>query len=407
MYLSAMSTFSVSFNDPGSVYAAYYSELSSAVAAAGATWVQSLGIVSDTTINILIQFDSKIPTANGGSNGTIPLGIEDGYTIFPAGAMQKLLTGIDLNGAVPDGTITFGSSYLANTLWFDPNPLVRSASMPTNKVDGETVMLHELGHVLGFNGFINGQTGATPLNGSVSTFDRYVVLGDDGTEYFTGPHAEVAYGGPVPLTYGDYGHVANAAPRPGSDLIADLMNGVVLTYTRYSPSHLDVAILEDTEENVSADSILTPYPNGVYLFFDKAHDTQFLTSSASEKTTVLETRRDLVYEGVDLLTTNPANDANSVPIYRFFDTRLGTQFLTASLQERNSILVNRSDLAFEGVGFYEHATARAGDSAVYRFFDNADGTHFYTSDAGACATILATSPDFTLEGIGFYATKAS
>ena len=36
-----------------------------------------------------------------------------------------------------------------------------------------------------------------------------------------------AYGGPVPLTYGNIAHLANNEPRPGSDLLEELMNGVV------------------------------------------------------------------------------------------------------------------------------------------------------------------------------------
>jgi hypothetical protein len=165
------------------------------------------------------------------------------------------------------------------------------------------------------------------------------VAGDDGTAYFTGPQAEIAYGGAVPLTYNDYGHVGNAAPRPGRDLIPDLMNGVETHWaTRYVPSALDVAILKDTEAPISADSVLTPTPDGLYRFFDKSYGTHFFTGSASEKATVLATRRDLVYEGVSLRTIDPAaHDANAAPVYRFFDSVFGTHFLTASTSERDSV----------------------------------------------------------------------
>ena len=58
---------------------------------------------------------------------------------------------------------------------------------------------------------------------------------------------ETVYGGPVPMTYGDYPHFGNEPPRPGSDLIDhELMNGVVFYYgQRYYISPLDLAVLED------------------------------------------------------------------------------------------------------------------------------------------------------------------
>jgi hypothetical protein len=52
--------------------------------------------------------------------------------------------------------------------------------------------------------------------------------------------------GPVPITYGNPFHLGNNSPRPGSDLIPDLMNGVVYYYqTRYDISALDLAIAKD------------------------------------------------------------------------------------------------------------------------------------------------------------------
>jgi len=56
--------------------------------------------------------------------------------------------------ALPDGFITIGPDYLANELWFDPNPLARLIPVPSNKTDAGSVFIHEMGHILGFNGFV-------------------------------------------------------------------------------------------------------------------------------------------------------------------------------------------------------------------------------------------------------------
>ena len=147
---------------------------------------------------------------------------------------------------------------------------------------------------------------------------------------------------------------------------------------------------------------------GVYRFFDTKYGTHFFTASTGERDDILKTRPDLVNEGVGLTAIDPASkDPNAAPVFRFFDTKYGTHFFTASASERDQVMANRSDLTFEGAGFYEHTTQQAGDTPVYRFFDKNFGTHFYTGDGGERATILSTRPDLVDEGIGFYAPKAA
>lgn len=144
----------------------------------------------------------------------------------------------------------------------------------------------------------------------------------------------------------------------------------------------------------------------IYRFFDGVHGTQFLTASLSETQSLQATRSDLVYEGVGLNAVDPAVDSTAAPVYRFFDTKFGTHFYTSSTTERDAVSAARSDLKYEGVGFYEHATAQSGDAAVYRFFDANFGTHFYTSSTAERASIIATRPDLVSEGVGFYAPTA-
>ncbi len=165
---------------------------------------------------------------------------------------------------------------------------------------------------------------------------------------------------------------------------------------------LNAAILDDA--GIAAVNAQTL---NVYRFFDQDDGTQFFTASGQERNTLLQTRPDLTYEGVGLeALANPAGDPNAAAVYRFFDTANGTHFYSASASERDAVIATRPDLVFEGVGFYEHTTQQPGDTPVYRFFETGDGTHFYTSSAGERATILATRSDFRDEGIGFYAPGA-
>lgn len=144
----------------------------------------------------------------------------------------------------------------------------------------------------------------------------------------------------------------------------------------------------------------------VYRFFDTRSGTQLLTSSTAEHDTIVATRPDLVDEGIAMGGTS-ADDPNAVPVFRFFDTGTGTHFFTASASEKDALAITRPGLVPERTSLYEHASAQIGDVPVFRFFEQADGTHFYTSSTVERAAILATRPDMIFEGIAFYAPKAS
>ena len=49
-------------------------------------------------------------------------------------------------------------------------------------------------------------------------------------------------------------------------------------------------------------------------------------------------------------------------------------------------------------------SAQPGDTPVYRFFDTCLGTHFYTANAAEAAT-MQSRPELTSEGIAFYAPR--
>jgi len=208
-----------------------------------------------------VQFNPLLPTITGNSVTSSIVTTTGLFDVFQVSAAAELRTGSDPNGSVADGIITIGTAYLTNELWFDPNPLMRTDPVPAGQTDAQSAFIHELGHVFGFSGFLNQVNGQPPAKNDISAFDQYVTF--DGSDlFFTGPQAETIYGGPVPLTSGNYIHLGNDSPRPGSDLIPDLMNGVVFFRgTRYDISPLDVAILADTGVPVS----IVPGPPSLVL----------------------------------------------------------------------------------------------------------------------------------------------
>lgn len=241
--------FSVSVNDTTGLYASYVNSIASVVLAAAAEWQKFLVNTASIEISVLIIGTSS-GRADGGSLSSGYVGPFGGFDLFQAGAAYELETGIDPNGSVADIQIQIDPAYLTGELWFDATPAT-SNDIPVDRTDALSVMIHEIGHGLGFNGWRDWSTGALP-DDYLSTFDQFVIV-SGGVPYFTGPNARAVYGGDVPLTIGNLFHYGNEF-GPGADLVdGGLMNGVYFYRgERYAISELDAAILADTGLSVIA-----------------------------------------------------------------------------------------------------------------------------------------------------------
>ncbi len=258
---SATIVFNIAFDDPGGTYASYDAAIASSLQAAGARW--SSVLLGSATIDLVVGF-ANIPTANGGSSAVSFVHTNEALNVFEQGAGAKL-HGVDANGSVPDARINLGFNYLMNELWFDPDPFARTAIVPADRTDAVSVFIHELGHIFAFNVYRDSFNGTLPGNYE-TTFDELTRF--DGTNfYFFGSRARALYGADVPVTYGNIAHIGNAAPRPGADLIPDLMNGVAyFRGTRYDISALDLAIACDIGVANRSCAQAIPEPDGLALF---------------------------------------------------------------------------------------------------------------------------------------------
>jgi hypothetical protein len=266
----AAATFSITFsNDASGQFASYYPSIASNVLAAAQTWSQYFSS-TDTSIAIEIQFVDDTMTRSGGESLTTHfVSPVNGTNVFEQTAATKLRTGFDQNvTSTPDVKILLGTNYLVQTLWFDPDPLVRVDMIPSGKRDAMSVFLHELCHGWAFNGWVNQTNGTFPGN-YMSTFDQWTRF-DGANFFFVGPAAEAIYGGPVPLTYGNVFHVGNNSPRPGTDLIPDLMNGVVYSNAwRYYISSLDLTMCADAGVPITNPPVILSHAqwlNGAFAF---------------------------------------------------------------------------------------------------------------------------------------------
>ncbi len=240
----------VQFGTASADYAAFHDDLQRVAVAAGQMWIQHLaGEHAGIDLSVRINF-VDIPTASGRSlDSGFLRWRDDGIGLWHQGAAHELLTGLDPNGDAPDVEFNLGiGGYLQTELWFDPEPWRREAAVPLQHTDAMSVLLHEWGHALAFNGWMDGATGLLP-GPYASTYDNLVIHADHGDGaalYFTGTGAVAAYGAPVPLTLGLHSHFGNADRLADAGLLPDLMNGVAFQRgTRYAISALDLAVLAD------------------------------------------------------------------------------------------------------------------------------------------------------------------
>jgi uncharacterized protein YidB (DUF937 family) len=236
--------FTFTLDDPTNLFGAF-PDLMGNLQAAGQ--ILSTFLSGQGSMDVVVRPDNTIPRGNGGTVTSTFVRTEGAFTIVENGTLSEARTGIDPNDASPDITINLNTVSYLPIQFFDPSGANRTASLPVDQVDFISVALHEIVHALGFQGFreSNGQFSL----GFQSTFDALTAFqgGDPASPvFFNGSNAIATFGGPVPLTSGNFSHIGNPEGQPGAELVSDLMNGVsFLLGTRYSLSNLDLAILAD------------------------------------------------------------------------------------------------------------------------------------------------------------------
>lgn len=221
----------LSFNDPANVLAPFELGIRQSIQAAWNLWEAHFTRSAPIEIEVSVMTGSTTLLASAGSRVTQSTGEFDaGIRVFQVGVAYELATGIDPNGAGPDGEISLGSNlsrFAFRASLDDP--------LPTDKFDAISVFVHEIGHILGFSA--NNRF----LSNSVNTFDRYIT--GTGNLLFTGPAAIAANGGAaVAMDPASPSHLADA-----SDLMA--ANIAVGQIRLIEPVH--IAMLQDAGLPVS------------------------------------------------------------------------------------------------------------------------------------------------------------
>lgn len=221
---------------------------------AGDIWSRYLGD-STATIEVEISLEDLGDTtlAEAGPNSSVSLG----NGVFDSGVTNEIRTGIDINGSAPDAEVVLNSaSFDANEYFIDPDPLLRTAPIAFGQFDLLSIIVHELGHPLGFISF---------SGSNVSVFET-LATGSGSNRVFTGANAVAAFGGNVPLD-ADSSHFEQGLIFPLSGL-SPILDPVFAPRTREYVTQLDVAVLADLGIDVPEPSESADRVFGFDLFDD-------------------------------------------------------------------------------------------------------------------------------------------
>ena len=397
------------------------------VVAAGAAWGRYLAGTAVISVRVMLYPQDNLPadnpqlladTPSSFRDRTAVVGTDNGSSIVEFAPAYRIRTGRAIDGSgEPDVTIRLGERYVKEMLYFDVDPFDRTSPVPADKTEAFGRFVHELGHALGINGFYRGD-GTFDAGNLQSTFDRYITWAANGASQFNGPLAMARYGGPVPLTVNERGHLgSDADPRLFAVAAAEVMNGgTVYEGIRYTVSDLDARILcdigvpcmlqgaiarQDAPAGDAARERAIEYYNGTL-------DHYFVTTMADEIAKLDAGSIAGWARTGESFPVFPVDATGNATVCRYFSAAFApksSHFYSAFANECDAVKRN-PDWQYEAMVFSVNLPDAAGNCAsslapLYRVYNDGSGgapNHRYTTALDVRAAMLARG--WTAEGMG-------
>lgn len=198
-------------------------------------------------VRIRVTATEALPRTTARSGTSTFVASRNGYHVFESSLVAKLRTGAETNGFNQDVDLWLNPVYALGTLWYDPQPLVRTALVPIDRIDAISVFTHALAHAIAFYGWRDHSTGEL-LGVYQSPFDELVAMNAPETgRALRSVSAQALYAGnDLPLTNANIYHIGNAPSREQPDALDDLMHDLDFERgRRYPISRIDLAICRD------------------------------------------------------------------------------------------------------------------------------------------------------------------
>ena len=143
----------------------------------------------------------------------------------------------------------------------------------------------------------------------------------------------------------------------------------------------------------------------IYRFWSDTYNGHFYTGTHSEKKEVVDNFNNEVwyFEGVGYYAYPTNYCEGKDEVYRFWSSTYDHHFYTTDEAERDGLIANDPNWAYEGLVFCAQKNASFGTSPVYRFWSENYKAHFYTISESEKINIENNDPNWSYEGIAYYA----
>ena len=243
------------------------------------TWSSFLGAAEGASLEVQVNVGGTDAVASAGPGGiffdraldTNGSGVFDtgDFVLAIAGSLLEMQTGEDPNGDEADIIVNVNEELLEGGVFFFDTTLTEQ--VPDDQFDFYSVILHELGHGLGFFGLADapgeGQLPVidfgdeeTPILAEVGMlYDFLTETTEDGGAVFTGANVQAVYGESAPLEYltgsggSDISHFQALTNPNGdaTDLRVALMNPFVIPGDRVEIGDLELALFADIGHTIT------------------------------------------------------------------------------------------------------------------------------------------------------------
>jgi len=143
------------------------------------------------------------------------------------------------------------------------------------------------------------------------------------------------------------------------------------------------------------------YWQAVYRFFNMKAGVHFYTANDAEFINTLgNLGSTFKYDGI-AYSVDVGGRKGEIPLYRFYNKKVGVHFYTSSETEKANVIANYSDrYVYEGVAYNVRNDGHG--SPVYRYYVPSRNTHFYTVDTSEISLRSGLSSRYQYEGVAYY-----
>ena len=143
----------------------------------------------------------------------------------------------------------------------------------------------------------------------------------------------------------------------------------------------------------------------LYRFWNSETGDHFYTTDENEKNRVLTTKEWMyTYEGIAAYVYQ-TQQTNTLPLYRLWSSKTGDHFYTTDENEKNTALTTKEWMyTYEGIAGYIYPAQQTNTLPLYRLWNSENNDHFYTTSETEKNRAL--EGQYIYEGIAGYACKS-